>query len=385
MTVNVTKSSLNVREKLKELERPIGVKGNELMRAETAQDARDLVSAGRKNMIINGDMRIDQRSYGSATTPSTTSFTSVDRWKAVINPASKFSMQRKTDGTVPGLPYYLRVTTTTALSPSGSQYQLIWQPIEGINVFDQTAFGYTGAKDLSLSFWVRSSIPGAFSGVLENVGQNYAYIWEVNINQANTWEYKTVSIPGNTSGSWNTASTSTAAYLMFSMGTDISGTANAGWVNAQRLSSDTEVKRIATLGATLDLTGIQLEVGKNATEFENRSYAEELALCQRYYQNSYHQSAGKYPGNTDNDNGMIQTCWSDGNSPFGMFPTPMRTQPSVTLRQRGTNNIGKVEVGGAQKTASAQQITNQGIGYISVTSGVAGSWCAFTYELDAEL
>jgi hypothetical protein len=140
-----------------------------------------------------------------------------------------------------------------------------------------------------------------------------------------------------------------------------------------------------TTGATFDVTGVQLEVGKNATEFEHRSYGEELALCQRYYQNSYHQSAGQYPGNTGSDNGMIQTCWSDGNSPFGMFPTPMRAQPSVIFRQRGTNNIGKVENSGSQKTASAQQITNQGVGYIAISSGVASGWCAFSYELNAEL
>ena len=281
MTVRVNKSAFNIREKLSELERPIGVKGNELMRAETAQDARDLVSAGRKNLLINGHMLVDQRSDGSSTTPSTTSFTSVDRWKAVIFPVSAFSMQRKTDGTVPGLPYYLRVTTVVATS--SPTYELVWQPIEARNMFDQTAFGYAGAKDLSLSFWVRSSIPGPFSGALENQSQSQAYVWEVNIDQANTWEYKTVRIPGNPSGSWNPASTSAAAYLMFSMGTSYQGTPNSGWVGSQKLGSTTEVKRIQTLGATLDLTGVQLEVGKNATEFEYRSYGEELALCQRYY------------------------------------------------------------------------------------------------------
>ena len=91
MTVRVTKPEFNLREKISELDKPVGLKGSELMKSETLQEARDLIGAGRKNLFINGDMRIDQRSNGSASTPSGTGYTSVDRWKAVINPGSKFS------------------------------------------------------------------------------------------------------------------------------------------------------------------------------------------------------------------------------------------------------------------------------------------------------
>jgi len=333
MTVRINKSAFNIREKLSELERPIGLKGFELMRAETAQEAGALLGVGRKNLIINGDMRIDQRSNGVSTTPSSTSFTSVDRWKAVIYPYSKFSMQRRTDGTVPGLPSYLRMTTVSAHNVTGSEYQLVWQPIEARNMFDQTAFGYSGAKDLSLSFWVRSSVPGPFSGALENQGQNYAYVWEVNIDSANTWEYKTVNIPGLNIGSWNPMSTSAAAYLMFSLGTNIASSANSGWVNAQRLSSSTEVKRIAISGATLDLTGVQLEVGKNATEFEHRSYGEELALCQRYYQiildndGTEPDVIGVFAGRSTSTSNIVFTV---------PLAVPMRAEPSTTGSTVGT-------------------------------------------------
>ena len=118
MTVRVTKPEFNLREKISELDNPTGLKGSELMRSETPQEARDLIGAGRKNLLINGDMRIDQRSNGSATTPSGTSFTSVDRWKAVIAPGSKFSMQKKSDGTLlekAGFPNYMRLTVTLLL------------------------------------------------------------------------------------------------------------------------------------------------------------------------------------------------------------------------------------------------------------------------------
>ena len=330
MTVRINKSAFNIREKLSELERPIGLKGSELMRAETAQEARDLVSAGRKNLVINGDMRIDQRSAGASTTPSTTSFTSVDRWKAVINPYSTFSMQRKSDGTVPGLPYYLRLTTVSATT--NPVYELVWQPIEALDMFDQTAFGYSGAKDLSLSFWVRSSIPGPFSGSLENYLQNRAFVWEVNIDNANTWEYKTVNIPGDISGGWGTSTASTGAFLMFSLGTSYQGVADGKWASSQQLGSTTEIKRIQTLGATLDLTGVQLEVGKNATEFEHRSYGEELALCQRYY----YQTPSHY--HFLHKNGYYE-------SQLFYFPTTMRAVPNVTTPTaviralNGTSNV----------------------------------------------
>jgi hypothetical protein len=383
MTVRVNKSSFNIREKLSELERPIGLKGSELMRAETAQEARDFVSAGRKNLIINGDMRIDQRSNGVSTTPSITSFTSADRWKAVINPYSKFSMQRKTDGTVPGLPSYLRMTTVSAHNVTGSEYQLVWQPIEARNIFDQTAFGYSGAKDLSLSFWVRSSVPGPFSGVLENQGQNYAYVWEVNIDNANTWEYKTVNIPGLNIGSWNPMSTSAAAYLMFSLGTNIAGSANSGWVNSQRLSSSTEVKRIAISGATLDLTGVQLEVGKNATEFEHRSFGEELALCQRYF------------WIVPNARWLMGYKRHDSYVYFQLdTPVPMRTSPTPTITSVGTFTNHQSALGGAVQTSGTSVFEyrpDSGRGTLQISSTYSGthviipSWEAGTIEFDAEL
>ena len=165
MTVRVTKPEFNLREKISELDKPTGLKGSELMRSETSQEARDSIGLGpsRKNLFINGDMRIDQRSNGSATTPSGTSYTSIDRWKAVINPGSRFSMQRKNDASLPHFPFYMRLTTTTATTLGSSQYQLFWQTIESKNIFDRTGFG-TGknAKDLTLSFWVRSSVAGPF-------------------------------------------------------------------------------------------------------------------------------------------------------------------------------------------------------------------------------
>ena len=383
MTVRVNKQPFNVREKLSELERPVGVKGHELMRAETAQEARDLVSAGRKNMVINGDMRISQRVGTTATTITSGGFV-IDRYRCEDNTAGSTTHQQVTDAP-PGFHNSLKVTVTgTDATVNAGDFHYFRHIIEGNNI-NHLNWGSSNAKTVTLSFWVKSSVTGDHGGSLWNNAFNRSFPFNYRINVANVWEHKSITVPGCPDGTWESG-----AARGINIGfVQLSGSTYTGppgqWNSAGDVGPTNHVNLLATNGATWYITGIQLEVGRNATDFEHRSYGEELALCQRYYQNSYHQSAGKYPGNTDNDNGMIQTCWSDGNSPFGMFPTPMRAQPSVTLRQRGTNNIGKVENSGAQKTASAQQVSNQGVGYIAVSSGVAGGWCAFTYELNAEL
>tara|TARA_R100000231_G_scaffold28168_2_gene24963 strand:+ start:2247 stop:3458 length:1212 start_codon:yes stop_codon:yes gene_type:complete len=339
MSVRISKSEFNLREKLSELDKPIGLKGSQLMKSETSQEARDLIGAGRKNLLINGDMRIDQRSNGSASTPSGTGYTSVDRWKAVIAPGSRFSMQKKNDASLPHFPHYMRLTVTNPISSMGSsEYQLFWQTIESQNIFDRTGFGTgSNAKDLSLSFWVRSSVPGPFSGALENWQQNRAFVWEVDINDADTWEYKTVHIPPCTDGDWQ-ISTNNGAYFMFSLGTTISGKPNSGWVSAQKLGSDRDIKRISLQFCTVDITGVQLEIGRVATEFDHRSYAEEFEVCQRYFQSNFPQGVnpqdGYYSTTTNlaaGFNGVVSFSSNNARSPWVMFHPKMRATPTVTL------------------------------------------------------
>ena len=288
MAVRVEKPEFNLREKISELDKPVGLKGSELIKSETPQEARDSIGLGpsRKNLFINGDMRIDQRNDGGSITPGTSSTFSVDRWKAVINPSGKFSLQRKADASLPQFPYYTRLTVTTAVTSLGSsQYELFWQTIESRDMFDRTGFGSgSNAKDLTLSFWVRSSVAGPFSGSLENWDQNRAFVWEVDINNKDTWEHKTVHIPPCTDGSWYITDNGRGAFFMFSLGTTLGSEPNIGWVNAQRLGSSTDIRRIGIQGCTVDITGCQLEIGRVATEFDHRPFGDELTLCQRYYE-----------------------------------------------------------------------------------------------------
>lgn len=283
MTVRVNKSSFNIREKLSELERPIGLKGSELMRAETAQEARDFVSAGRKNLIINGDMRIDQRYNGSASS-ITNAYYSLDHWQIYEDTDGAATIQRSTTAP-PGFENSLLWTTTTADSSLASaQYSMVSTNIEGY-ITSPLSWGTSSAKPVSLSFWVRSSLTGKFGGSIRNSAANISYVFSYTINTANTWEYKTITIPGEQGGTWVTGN-GKGLQLFFSMGNGsaYSGNATGSWAAANYHGLIGETSVIGTLNATWYLTGVQLEVGKNATEFEHRSYGEELALCERYYQ-----------------------------------------------------------------------------------------------------
>ena len=233
-----------------------------------------------RNRIINGDMRIDQRNAGAAVTVSGSY--SVDRFPIVNSTDGAFSAQQ--DSSAPaGFVTSLKYTTTTAdASLSASQYSFIDQWIEGTNVAD-LAWGTANAKTVTLSFWVRSSLTGTFGGALRNSDNNRSYPFTYTISVADTWEYKTVTIPGDTSGTWlTTTGRGMACNFGLGVGTDFSNTAGA-WAGANYLSATGAVSVIGTLNATWYITGVQLEVGSVATPFERLDYGRQLIQCQRYY------------------------------------------------------------------------------------------------------
>ena len=161
------------------------------------------------------------------------------------------------------------------------------QSIEGYNVGD-LAFGTASAKSITLSFWVRSSLTGTFGGVIKNTGAGTrSYPFTYSISSANTWEQKTITIAGDTSGSWATDN-SCGMQVLFGLGvgSTYSGTAGA-WAGSNLISATGAVSVLGTLNATWYITGVQLESGSTATDFERRPFATELSLCQRYYEKSF--------------------------------------------------------------------------------------------------
>ena len=237
-----------------------------------------------RNRLINGDCRIDQRNAGaSLTVNSGSDFYAVDRFYASGEAADGvFTFQRST--VVPaGFTNSIVATVTTADASIGAtQRYFISQRVEGFNVADFN-LGTASAVTFTLSFWVRSSVTGTFGGSLSNGTSRY-YPYSYTISAANTWEYKTVTVAGDTTGTWNTGNT-VGLDVLFSLGCGSSRKGTAGaWSGSVFLAPTSSVDLIATNGAIFYLTGVQLEVGSVATPFERRLYGQEFMLCQRYFQ-----------------------------------------------------------------------------------------------------
>ena len=237
--------------------------------------------AGR-NRIINGDMRIDQRNAGASVTPSDNAYT-LDRWRSGASQSSKYSIQQNAGSvTSPeGFSNYLGVTSLSSYSILASDYFFIRQRIEGFNVAD-LGWGTANAKTITLSFWVRSSLTGTFGGSVQNSASDRSYPFSYTISSANTWEQKSITIVGDTSGTWGTTNGNGLSLTFgFGVGTDRTGTAGS-WAGTNYASATGATSVVGTSGATFYITGVQLEEGSVATPFEHRQYGQELALCQRY-------------------------------------------------------------------------------------------------------
>ena len=237
--------------------------------------------AGR-NRIINGAMMIDQRNAGASVTPASGDTYLVDRWVYGASQSSKASFQRVTTAPA-GFINTLLATSLSAYTVGASEVFHLQQQIEGFNVAD-LGWGAAGAQTVTLSFWVRSSLTGTFGGSLSNSAVNRSYPFTFTISAANTFEYKTITIAGDTSGTWLTDNgCGIRLFFGLGVGSTKSGTAGA-WAAADYRSATGATSVVGTSGATFYITGVQLEAGSVATPFEHRQYGQELALCQRYFQ-----------------------------------------------------------------------------------------------------
>lgn len=273
---------------------------------------------GFKNRIINGGMVIDQRNAGGSLTPTADGQYTLDRMCVYISASSKFSVQQTT--TAPsGFTYSAKITSLAATSLSSGDYYCFLQPIEGYNVAD-LGFGAAGAATVTISFWVRSSLTGTFGAALRNGAANRSYPFTYTISSANTWEQKSVTIAGDTTGTWATGNTQGMAVIFgLGVGTTNSGTANA-WAGSGYISATGATSVVGTNGATWYVTGIQLEKGSTATSYDYRPYGIEVALCQRYFQ------VISYLYNGINLTSGTATSFR---STF-TYPVPLRTTPTIT-------------------------------------------------------
>jgi hypothetical protein len=304
-----------------------------------------------RNRIINGDMRIDQRNAGAAVT--TNAAFPVDRFSMTNTSDGAFSAQQ--DSSVPtgsGFVSSVKVTATTAdATLTAAQTLNLSHAIEGTN-FADLMWGSASARTVTLSFWVRSSLTGTFGGSLRNNAADRSYPFTYSISVADTWEYKTITIPGDTSGTWlTTIGVGMRVTFGLGAGPDRSGTAGA-WAAANVVAPTGAVSVIGTLNATWYITGVQLETGSVATPFERRPYGTELMLCQRYYYRMKATGVNAFFGT-----GLVDTTT---NALFiTTFPVSMRTVPSA-LDQTGTATDYRVTTGGANIVCSSVPVFASG-------------------------
>jgi len=233
-----------------------------------------------RNRIINGAMVIDQRNAGASVVFGTGSLFPVDRFKTYNTVGSGSTVQRSTTAPA-GFYNSLLFTVGTGASPSAADECIFFQPIEGFNVLD-LGFGTAAASSVTISFQVRSSVTGTYALRLRNQAGNRSYVATYTISAANTWEQKTITIAGDTSGTWAKDNT-IGILLTFDLGSGSNYNTTAGaWQAGDFTRTSGCVNFIATSGATFYITGVQLEAGTTASPFEYRQYGTELQLCQRY-------------------------------------------------------------------------------------------------------
>jgi hypothetical protein len=306
-------------------------------------------------------MQIDQRNAGASVTPTTNPTYTLDRWNSYLSQASKFSVQQNAASVTPpvGFTNYLGVTSLSAYTVGTSETFAIAQRIEGLNTAD-LAWGTANAATVTLSFWVRSSLTGTFGGAIKNSAENRVYPFTYTITAANTWEKETITIAGDTSGTW-LATNGIGITILFSLGTGatISGTAGA-WGAGNLFSATGATSVVGTNGATFYITGVQLEKGSTATSFDYRPYGTELALCQRYYfRNTADQVFTIF--------GTGQGVSTTGAAIYSALPVQMRATPTVngsTLRI--FSGITAITVTGFDSTFCSKNVGSFGA---SVASG----------------
>jgi hypothetical protein len=240
--------------------------------------------SGARNRIINGDMRIDQRNAGTAVTLDNTGAYTLDRWyeRCVGGAGSAVMTVQRSTVAPAGFTNSKLLTVTTSKSATASEQFWGFQAIEGNNVAD-FGLGTLSATAFTLSFWVRASVTGTYSVAFQNSAENRSYVATYTVNAADTFEYKTVTVSGDTTGTWIT-NNGVGMYVFFDTGSGSNFNTTAGaWTAGKYYRASGSVSLIANSGATFYITGVQLEAGTVATPFERRSYGQELLLCQRYF------------------------------------------------------------------------------------------------------
>ena len=368
MAVRVSKPEINLRDKLNKAEPPIGAHGSQLLKSKSTSETFDLVRAGRRNLIINGDMRIWQRSNGAAVSHSGVSLTfGPDRWMFEEGCGQlDAELSRSTDTPLDqGFRYSFKLSPTTVESglDAGDFAQYMYF-IEGYDAAP-AQWGTINAKPCTLSFWLKTNTGGEHYVTLNSASG--VDTWSTSVRSTiNVWEHHVVTIPPPMTGTWNYTDgrgieiriglMRTGSVTVSKSGQWFHG--GGGYNGFAEAHSDWPFN---TAHAAY-LTGVQFEIGNQATPFEHRPYPQELALCQRYFYKSYGSPVGMF---------IVDSADSSKAYGFLRFPVPMRGNPQIILSDNNGNTDGKVTQHGAAHNiaASASQIQKEGFARIVKDSG----------------
>jgi len=345
---------------------------------------------GRRNMVINGAMLVAQR--GTSFSSIADNAYSLDRWLYYENGDSVSDASQSTDTPNNNFKNSLKLDVQTAdTSVATGDLTCFLQKIEGLNTY-QLGWGTSDAETVTLSFWVKSTKTGIHSGAFKNSAQDRSYVFEYTVNASNTWEYKTITVAGDTSGTWLTTN-GIGVQVTFALmaGTVFTKTAGS-WGAGNNYGSDNQVNVMDSASNEWYITGVQLEVGEVATPFEHRSFGEELRLAQRYH----YRINGKASGNTTIGMGFSNVA-TQSYSHIAL-PVNMRTSPSVTGSGFTASDFNSYTRTGTSLQISGAENSSQGCSrtnlIVNVSSGLTtlrpsgnaltastSSFCAFDSEL----
>ena len=335
--------------------------------------------SGRKNMIINGAMTVSQRNGTTDTTVASGAIYTIDRWKLGGSQSSKLSVQQSTVAPT-GFKNSAKITVQSAVSIGNGDYFGLCTDLEGQDVA-HLSFGSASAQQVTLSFWVRSSLTGTFGFALREqcAGSSRSYATNYAISSADTWEKKTITISGDESGTWSTDNTAGLGFWFdLGSGSDFHGSANT-WEGANDNTTSGTVSVIGTGSATWYISGVQLELGSVATDFEHRTYGEELYLCQRYYEST--------PALDAATSARQQICFGSGALQGLHFDVRKRAVPTVVVYGRTgvAGSVSNINSGGVTTSCAAENIVTDGCHYISGSGFTTGVSYEVNYSADAEL
>ena len=284
-------------------------------------------SLGRRNMVLNGSMAVAQRGT-SATGVNTSGYRTVDRWLTNMNSGGgTWTVTQESSGGVSGFPYSTKIECTTATGTLSANEKARWEYRSEGQDLKLLKWGTSDAETITISFWVKSNKTGTYTWEINNDdGSTTNHICkQYTIDAADTWEYKTLTVVGDTGVSTKNDNTNgSSMYFHLVAGPDLqSGTLATSWAsfgNTNRAAGNVNLGD--TVGNYWQITGVQLEVGSVASTYEHRSYGEELAACQRYYYKHIDGSEGGFVG----AGAYVITNRVDI---AVHFPVTMRTSPTI--------------------------------------------------------